>query len=516
MCVSVEGALSARDSAAPHPHHRALAKGSLFLMMGQAAGSLLRFCTNLLLTRVLTVGEYGLFSLGLTVFRLITEFALCGFQYGAQHFVPKYRASGDRGLVKGFVVFSFACTLCLSLFFGLLLYGFAGLMAQRVFGKESLEFSFRVLGLLLPLHVAMMLCAYYGIAFLKVHIHVVISDIIQPVLFCAFVAILWVLSRQGLAFVLGAYSASITLTLVAAGLLIRGVYGPAAGTSPAIYQRRQWGLYSGTVVFAGFFSMFLFQTDKIILGYYGSLEEIGIYNAAWKLYSFLGMSTVVFTTTFFPIISQVHAEGDLPQLNALTKLVGKWIFSANAFLIVIIVFYAKGLMRLFGKEFTGGSSILVIFGLSWILVSMLASTSGILRMTGRQHAEFVVTMAMLAFSVASGLILIPRYGMIGAAISSTASFILIHIAKAVLSYRYFGINPFGREMWLAFVFAFAAIGAGYAARTSLEHWGIGIGTAAAVIQFVVFAACYAALMLRFCLTEDDKVFIHIIRAKLRK
>ena len=493
--------------------HNEIAKGSMLVFVGQVVGSFTRFFTNLVLTRILSVANYGLFSLGLTVFHLANELSLSGFQYGAQNFVPKYRVSGEKSLIKGFILFAFVCTTILSLILGAGLFVFSGLIAEQIFHKEGLENVLKVLAVAIPLYVPMMLCAFFGVAFLKIRIMVKVRDIIQPLLFLIFAVVLLVSDKRSLFCVLLVYSLSVLLTLGIALVLIRQVFGVNMKGRPARFKKKHWGLYSGTVMFAGFFSMFLFQTDKMILGSLGSLEEIGVYNAAWKLYSFLGLSTIVFNTTFFPIISQVYASGNLMELNNLTKMVGKWIFSVNTFFIMIVVVYARDLMRLFGQEFVGGYPVLIIFGLSWIVVSMLTSTSGILRMTGKQNVEFLLSAVMLIFSIISGIILIKRYGMIGAAISSTVCFTVLHVAKAVLSYRYYGINPLGKGTVLSFIFALLGVGLSFAVSSLASNFDVSRITMT-VLQVCTFAVAYSVLMLRFCMTEKDKVFVQIIKNKI--
>ena len=119
-----------------------------------------------------------------------------------------------------------------------------------------------------------------------------------------------------------------------------------------------------------------------------------------------------------------------------------------------------------------GCPVLIIFGLSWIVVSMLASTSGILRMTGKQNVEFLLSAVMLIFSIISGIILIKRYGMIGAAISSTVCFTVLHVAKAVLSYRHYGINPLGSGTVLSFIFALLGVGLSFAVSSLTSNFDV--------------------------------------------
>lgn len=505
-----------QDKSSHNPLHAEIAKGSIFIFVGQFLGSLARLGTNVALTRLLGKGDYGLFSLGMTVFRLGNEFSLFGFQYGAQHFIPKYRASGRESLGKGFVWFSFCCTILLSVVVGAGLFVFARFISTSLFEKEALTGVLRGLAVVLPLHVPMMLCAFLGIAFLKAHVNVTITDIVQPAVFLALVAGLWVMhSSRGISGVVFAFGLSVLLTLFAAAALMRRMLRFGATGQPAVFSRRQWGTYSGTVVLAGFFNMFLFQTDKLILGYFGTIEEIGTYNAAWKIYSFLGMSTVVFNTMFSPVISQVCASGRLHELDSLTKLVGKWIFAVNAPLIMVIVFYPKSLMTVFGREFTSGYSVLMIFGVSWIAVSMLASTSGILRMTGKQNVEFVLSVAMLLFSIVCGIILTRRYGMIGAAVSSTLCFVIIHAAKAALSYLYFRVNPLGRGTLLSFVLAIVSVGVSYGICAAASRF-ITSELARAATQTGTFLAVYAVLMLKFCLSKEDMIFVEVIRRKFAR
>src|SRR3954464_15279038 len=76
-----------------------------------------------------------------------------------------------------------------------------------------------------------------------------------------------------------------------------------------------------------------------------------------------------------------------------------------------------------------------------------------MHMSGRSYITMAHNAGVAALNIAGCLILIPRYGMTGAAISTTGAITLVNTIKLVQVRVIFGINPFRTDALLALVAA---------------------------------------------------------------
>ena len=107
-----------------------------------------------------------------------------------------------------------------------------------------------------------------------------------------------------------------------------------------------------------------------------------------------------------------------------------------------ILFPKQILLTLFGKEYAVGYVPLIILSIGYFL-GYLASTSGdVLLILKRTKLTLFNNVVMLVVNIVLNWYLIPIYGIIGAAIATSSSFILRSVLLIIASYKITNINPF--------------------------------------------------------------------------
>src|SRR5699024_8728363 len=97
------------------------------------------------------------------------------------------------------------------------------------------------------------------------------------------------------------------------------------------------------------------RTELLVLGALGTTQAAGIYNISMRV-SFLGAMMInAFIAIASPMITNLHREGDIPQLNAVFKVITKWLIIVNIPLTLSIILLADPLLEIFGKEFAAGA-----------------------------------------------------------------------------------------------------------------------------------------------------------------
>ncbi len=164
-------------------------------------------------------------------------------------------------------------------------------------------------------------------------------------------------------------------------------------------------------------------TDILVLGLFTPSALIGVYSIAWNISEFLIIFATAISTTLFPEISQLSTDSDNDS-RAIRNLVENALAYAGLFLVPGLIGGAvigERLLRIYGKEFTQGATILVILIVANLVMSYQNQILNTLNAINRPELAFRVNGLFVVANVSLNVLLIYRYGWIGAAVATSLS-----------------------------------------------------------------------------------------------
>ena len=175
--------------------------------------------------------------------------------------------------------------------------------------------------------------------------------------------------------------------------------------------------------------------DTIILGYYDTTSNIGIYNIALKMS--MASSIVLFSINSIaaPKYSQLFFDNKIDEFKSIDKFSSKLIFWLSIPLILIIALNADFFLSIFGEEFKGGRNALYILLIGQGFNVLCGSVGYILMMTDKQKVLRNIIFCSAILNIILNIALIPTYGMLGAAFASTISMILWNLSAVIYIYN---------------------------------------------------------------------------------
>jgi O-antigen/teichoic acid export membrane protein len=189
-----------------------------------------------------------------------------------------------------------------------------------------------------------------------------------------------------------------------------------------------------------------FRIDMTLLTKFRTAEEVGWYGAAHKCIEVLMVVPAILVVAAFPGMSKLFQENRKTLIRAATKLLrlllllglpiaGGAILIANPLVLII-----------FGKEYAAAGS-----ALSWLAVALCCifvnyALSYLLISGGKQKVNAVVSGLAVLVSIGSNLLLIPRLGYLGAAISATITEVFLLAAYAISVKRLLFSIPVGMSL----------------------------------------------------------------------
>ena len=145
-------------------------------------------------------------------------------------------------------------------------------------------------------------------------------------------------------------------------------------------------------------------------------REVGIYAVATALVTFVPIVLQSVNQIFSPTIADLYARGQIELLGRIYQTLTKWILGLTLPLAAGIIIFAPALMRIFGHDFELGWPILVIGTLGQLINCGVGSVGYLLMMSGNQGRVVRIQAVMACVMVGLSAILIPRWGITGAAV----------------------------------------------------------------------------------------------------
>jgi len=117
----------------------------------------------------------------------------------------------------------------------------------------------------------------------------------------------------------------------------------------------------------------------------------------------------------------------------------------------MLIIFAKPLMRVFGPDFEPGWIVLVIGTLGQLVNCGVGSAGHLLLMSGNERRLIKVQAVATIVTVGLGLLLVPRWGIVGAAVATCATTVLTNSWNLAQVNRLLGFLPYSRKSFLQLV-----------------------------------------------------------------
>ena len=314
---------------------RKIAKGAGFVLIGTLIGRAFGYGSRLIIAR-LGASDYGLVALGFAVMSIAATLSLVGMQSGIIRYVSFYKGKEDKGRIKGTIISALKITLPLSLGFAFILFWYASWISIHVFHDANLAPILRIFAIAVPSFVLAQNLLSATVGFQEMKYRVYTENIFQEPLKLAAIAILLLLGFGVVGAAWGWVLAIIVMPFLAFYFSEKKVFPIFKTKVKAISVDKELFSFSFPLLFAGIAGLVMGWTDTLMLGYFASSADVGIYNAALPTAQLIRAIPAAFAAIFFPVISELYARNKIEDLRRTYSVVTKWMLALifPAFLLV--------------------------------------------------------------------------------------------------------------------------------------------------------------------------------------
>lgn len=385
---------------------------------------------HVVLARMLSVADYGLFALGLTLATLVSVLASLGMPFCAVRFLPSFIAQGDNAAAHRFERTSLGLTAL-----GLVLFTVVGggiLLGGRTLLPETL-----LTGVLIALPLLIVLGLSQTLhSLLIARGRIIFADALQNVVRPGLV-IVALLALAYLTVPPTLLQATVIWTavgLLVAGGLIAGypfMKKATAGADAPPGERHIWIRAGLAIMLIATGTAMMERIDVLIIGTFLSAEDVAVYSVASRIALIGAMAINAINAAFGPPLSVAISARDGTTAGPLARRAA---VMASVFLSIfwaILLVFGGTILLLFGESYTSGWTVLIILGLAQLLVATFGATGGIVVFAGAEKTVVKASLLALLLNLCLNLVLVPAIGAVGAAIGSLAALFVLQAQLAL-------------------------------------------------------------------------------------
>lgn len=404
----------------------------------KVGGAAVGFLFSVLVARFLGAAGAGSFFLALTIVRLVTVPGRLGQDFAALRLVASAADQGRWPRVRAIFRESHTLVLVLGLLAGGVLYAFAAPISRSVFEQPGLTGPLRVLSVAVPVLTLLPVLAgsLRGIELAAR------AEIVQRAVLPAGACLVFLVFGHSL----GPLGASLSYALgglcaLGVGLYFWGASVPSAWSMPSSAKVRRQGMKIGLpLIIVASLNLVTSSADTVVLGIFRDADDVGVYQAAFKLAMLSSFVLGAVNSVVAPKFSQYHGRGSQRGLAAATKFATRIIVVGTLPLVALLLLVPDLALRVFGSEFTEGATALRILCVGQAGRALAGTTGYLLMMTGNETALRNNVTAVTILNVAANFALVPLFGATGAAVATAGTEIVKNAVNVWLVKRRLGIG----------------------------------------------------------------------------
>jgi O-antigen/teichoic acid export membrane protein len=420
------------------------ARGGLTQLLGVIAQMLMPVY-QVTVARLFGQATFGLYQTSLVILDLCTRIGWMGGDRAMHRFIAAHAAAGEDELAQqafgGIVRLSAGVSGVLALGLGLA----SGLIA-RLTGKPGLAQLLPIMALLIVPATATYILISATLGKKVTRVNLLVRGLGEPVFMLLAAIVAYALGGRLRGLAVAHVSASV-LGFVGALVGVCFVFG-RSWVARALRARSYPGLLRFALPVAGseIGNTVLQKADFFILSFFVPDRTIAVYAAAEFLGRIAANVRYAFDGIAAPVLAEALHLGDRERLRYNLALMTRWVATLSVPLAVTMVGLRTDLLAIYGPGFVAGTTLVCLWTTTHLVSGTLGLVSHVLTMSGRSRIYLVNQLVAAALNIGLSLILIPRFGMTGAAVSALVAVTTPLVAALFEVWRLERVHPFERGL----------------------------------------------------------------------
>ncbi|MFP3913785.1 MAG: flippase [Actinomycetota bacterium] len=495
--------MTADDDSTPsrREHVTAIARGGGFLAGGSFFDFASRFVIGLLLARLLGPGDYGLYHLAISAGAMFAGISSLGLDDAMVRYVAILSGRRDRPGVWGTIQIGLGITLPVAVVMGVGLYLAAPLVAEGLFDEPALTPALHLMAWVVPALTLSNVLLGVTRGFGRMDHATFGENVVQSVVRMVLLAILALVGLELWAalviFAVSDVAASITF-----GILINRGFSLRPSAHPQVRRdvRGVFG-FAFPLWVSGLLNQFQRNITAFVLGVSATSVSVGVFAIVSQV-NMIGHAVYrAVIVAVKPLLAQLHDRGDRSSLSHIYTTTTRWLLIANLPFFMGMILYPASILAIFGEDYTAGASALMVMAGAELINAGTGICGSLIDMTGHTRVKVANSVLWLVVLGLANLILVPPFGVLGAALAYAISIAVVNLARMTEMWILERVAPSWRAYVKPLLAGAVALGFGFTVQAWLP---VGDDLVPALSQGAGVVVVYGLVLWLLRLDDDDR------------
>jgi len=200
---------------------------------------------------------------------------------------------------------------------------------------------------------------------------------------------------------------------------------------------------SAPIAVGQIFQFIVTQTPLWVLGAVSTADKVADYGVAFRLAAVISLPLLIANNVVMPHVSKYHSTDNTESLNKLIRYaVTITSFISIALLLVYVVLGEEVLVAFYGPGYNAAYIILIIIGCAHVVNVASGSPAVVLAMACKEKYVFYSSVLAAIVTFLLSIVVIPEYGLIGAAFTTAFGLIFLNALLVFFSYKILGYKTY--------------------------------------------------------------------------
>jgi O-antigen/teichoic acid export membrane protein len=487
------------------------AKGGGIVFAGHLFQYASRFIISFFLARLLGADQIGLCNLALTAAMVASGLAQLGLPSAMVRYVSLFAGRKDEAGLWGMLQVGVGLVAVVSLLMAGGLFALAGPIAEQLFHEPKLAPLLRVISLVVPFLALSRVIASATRGFKRMQYLVISQSISQPAIRLVLALVLAITIGLNAARSLVAFGVAVVFSFGMLLYFLNQLFPLNRPLSAARYNPKKMLRFALPVYLSSLISIFGGNIKTMLLGALNTAANVGVFAIAFQINTIGRMFHDGIVTASAPIVSELYDRGEREPMGRFYQTVTKWTFTMNLPLFLIVLLFPVPILSIFGKSFVDGAAALSVLAWANLVDTGTGICGVVLDMTGRTSLKFANSLVTFALTIGLNALLIPRWGLMGAATASLAAAVTINLLRLSEIFVLFRLLPYDVSFVKPVVAGLVTLAIAWGvrlfspSRTSLVYTAMNV---------IVLLVVYVGMIFLLGLSQEDRAVLDRLRRRM--
>ena len=203
--------------------------------------------------------------------------------------------------------------------------------------------------------------------------------------------------------------------------------------------------YSILIILGGSTAVILLEIDRFMINQFIPIQNVAYYTVAIFIATVIAVPARAMHQITYPMTAEILNRNDITELKRLYEKSSLTLFIVSGLIFILILLNLNDFFDLLPAAYRGGYIIVLLIGFTKLLDALLGNNNAILFNSDYYRVLLFMGVILAFFTILFNWLLIPVYGLNGAAFATFMAICMYNSIKLIYVKRKFNIMPFTVE-----------------------------------------------------------------------